>query len=172
MQIRSHAYTEFVEQELRLGKFFGWLGGILATIIGGYVVWYITQPIRIEGMVIDRVENTAVEKALVTVEVRGAPREGPFNDPTDSNGSYGMELSGLSWRTTVIVHAKANGFQDSGPVTLVIVPGGNHKDLYLTPIASPQPGVNPSSTHPAKVHPPPSFIKKAIIPKFAIQRKP
>jgi hypothetical protein len=155
-----------------MGKFFGWLGGVLAAIIAGYAVWYLTQPMRIEGMVINRVENVAIEKALVTVEVNGAPSEGPFNDPTDSNGSYGMALSGISWRTTVTVRAKASGFQDSGPVSLVIGPGENHKDLYLTPIVTSQPGINPPSTHPAMVHPPPSFVKKAIIPNFAIQKKP
>jgi len=154
-----------------MGKFFGWLVGILASIIGGYILFYITRPLQIEGMVIDRSQNTAVEKALVTIEVNGSANAGPFDDSTDANGSYGMELSGLGWRKTVVVRAKAGGFEDSAPATLVIAPGGNRKDLFLTPISSPAPppGVTPSTSRPIAMRPP-AYVKKLSIQKFATRR--
>jgi hypothetical protein len=81
---------------------------------------------QIEGVVIDGSQNTAVEKALVPVEVKGAPNEDPFDDSTRyeglvRNGAVGLELADDCHRAR-----QGQRFQDSG--------------------------VNPAATHPAMVH--------------------
>src|SRR5262245_22679958 len=123
-------------------KFLGWLGGILATIIGGYVLFYLTrtpEKMTVEGMVIDSSLNVPVPSAMVSVEITSVPNNGPFHDPTDSNGAYGLELTGLSKRANVILRVAAAGFRDPAPTNLVVMPGGNRKDLFLTRIAAPPP---------------------------------
>jgi len=125
-------YTFITRQGVSMAKVAGWLASILATIIGGYVIWYVTRPAQMEGMIIDQTQNAPIEKALVTVEVQSGSN-GPFDDSSDSNGSYGMELSGIGWRTTVTIRAKAKGYRDSEPVVFVVGPGGNRKDFFLVP---------------------------------------
>lgn len=184
-----------------MGKIAGWVGSILAAVIGGYIIWYITRPVQIEGMVLDQAQSAAIEKALVTVEVPSGAN-GPFDNSTDSNGSYGMELSGLGWRTTVTIRAKAKGYRDSEPIVLVIGPGGNRKDLFLVPevagspatggaagnsgngastpanpnpTATNPPAGTPTATNPAATNPalthPAIFVKKAFIQKYAVVKK-
>jgi len=154
-----------------MGKFFGWVAGILSFVIGGYILWYLTRPTVIEGMVIDRSQNVAVEKALVTVEVPSA-RNGPFDTPTDANGSYVMELSStLSWQRPVRVHVTAKGFQVSPPATLTLSPGGNRKDFFLMPIVPPPAPPPPPGVHPTAVAELPAYVPSKLVAKFQLQMK-
>jgi hypothetical protein len=154
-----------------MGRFLGWLGGILATVIAGYVLWYITRPTVIEGMVIDRSQNVAVEKALVTVEIPSNRTNGPFDSPTDSNGSYAMELSGLGWRKDAVVHVRARGFRDSPSISVVLVPGGNRKDFFLEPISVPASPSGTSATHPVATGSLPVYIRSSAMARYKIQSK-
>ena len=72
-----------------------WIAGILATIISGVVVFYVTNrptPVSVEvaGSVVDASTKTVISDALVRLTVRGRPE----SQRTDSNGRYYFDIEG------------------------------------------------------------------------------
>jgi len=157
-----------------MGKFLGFVGGILAAIIGGYGVWYLTRPITVEGMVIDRSTNNPVGKAMVSVQIGSSSRDS-FHDRADENGSFGVELTGSAWRSTVVLLPAVAGYRDEGPTRVVVTLGVNHHDLYVIPLASapvpPSTGGTPGANHPAMAHPP-AYIRRATMEKVFVKKYP
>jgi hypothetical protein len=125
----------------------GWLAGILATIIGGYLLWYLTQPPSatvFEGMVYSG--SSPVARALVSLELAGnGANGGPFHDSTDENGSYRLDFTGLSKDARATLSVAASGYGESEPKSLPTPLGpDNHLDFPLTPVSkifNPHPGV-------------------------------
>ena len=157
-----------------MGKFLGFVGGILATIIGGYAVWYITRPITVEGMIVDRSTNNYIGKATVNVQVGSGSNSDSFRDVADGNGSYGVELTGSAWHATVVLRPNATGYRDEGPTSFVVTFGVNHHDLYVTPVASPIPpatGGTPAVNRPTMARPP-AYIRKATMEKVLVKKYP
>lgn len=153
-----------------MGKFLGWVGGILAFVIGGYILWYLERPaekIVVEGMVIDSSMNAPVPNAMVSVEILSTANNGPYHDPTDNNGSYGLELTGLSKNANVVLRATANGFHESAAIPLVVGPGGNRKDIYITRNAPPPTG---NGGNPAVVTLAPKYIQKTDMMKIYVKK--
>jgi hypothetical protein len=110
-------------------KIVGWLGGVAATVISGYLLWYFEQPKPIpppplvpavttfEGMVYSG--DAPVAKALVAVALTGsAGANGAIHDVTDDNGAYRIELTGLPAGTGATLSVAANGFEETTPKVL------------------------------------------------------
>ncbi|HUJ30306.1 MAG TPA: hypothetical protein VLY23_03430 [Candidatus Acidoferrum sp.] len=159
-----------------MGKFLGWLGGIFAAVIGGWLVWYLTKPpatTTFEGMVINGAANQPVPKAMVSVEITGPAGKGLYHDVTDDNGSYKLDFTGLGKASGVRIEVAAGGFQALAPVTLSSVTDDNRQDFILMPQAPSPPtgltggrgGQSPAATHL------PAYIQKsaARAARIAIQ---
>jgi hypothetical protein len=70
-----------------------WVGGILATVISGVLVYRLTPPpnntvVQVEGRVIDIATNSLIKDARVTL------RAGPYSQSqmTDTEGRYGFDV--------------------------------------------------------------------------------
>lgn len=120
-----------------------WLGGIVATVVGGLLVYHFTTPRTntFEGMVIDGAQSVPIKEARVVFAIEpSSPGNGPYNDFTDENGSYRMDLSQLPRTVKVTMHATAKGFRDSNPVslappfTLISQTTDNRTDFVLEPL--------------------------------------
>src|ERR1700726_4304240 len=100
-----------------MGKFLGWVGGILAVVIAGVAVAYLTkqQATTVQGMVFDSNSNLPVHEALVEVKILAPAGGEPFHDSTDANGSYLFDLSDLGKSTRISLRVKANGYKDAAP---------------------------------------------------------
>lgn len=147
-----------------MGKALGWLGGILATVIAGWLVWYLTlQPVpaTFEGMVYDQASNAPVSKATVIFDVRGVSNSGPYRDITDENGSYKLELSNLGKSANVSVFAEAGGFAKSAPYSFPGA-GDNRRDFPLTSTHPPVAAGTPQYPH--------AVAHLRYIPKLAANR--
>jgi hypothetical protein len=112
-------------------KTLGWLGGIVAAVVAGLLVWYFTVPTTFEGMVYDQRSNAPVSGATVIFEIQGVANNGPFRDVTDNNGSYKLDVSNLHPWATVVAHVQANGYRNSDPFAFPSA-GDNRKDFSLT----------------------------------------
>jgi hypothetical protein len=101
----------------------GWLAGILAAIIGGYVLWILTRTppappapppavvTTFEGMVYSGDEP--VPKAMVELDLTGTSSNGPVHDITDENGSYRFDFTGLPTTAGATLRVAAPGFRES-----------------------------------------------------------
>ncbi|MGH9598240.1 MAG: carboxypeptidase-like regulatory domain-containing protein [Terracidiphilus sp.] len=106
-----------------MGKFFGWLGGIVAGIAVGYGVWFFTKtppppppPVvtTFEGMVYSG--SVPVPKAMVAVDLTGsAGANGPVHDVTDANGAYRFDFTGLPTASGATLSVMATGYQTAQP---------------------------------------------------------
>jgi hypothetical protein len=164
-----------------MGKFLGWLAGILATVIGGYALWYFTRPApttTFEGMVINGPAVAPLPNAIVSVEIAGAANRGPFHDVTDEHGAYRLVFTGLGKLSGVTIAVQAKGFQSVTPASLSNVASDIHQDFVLIPegAVSPPP---PPPTGGGEVRPPvvgrmPVYIQKPMAKafKFTLQAKP
>ncbi len=155
-----------------MGKFIGWLGGIVATVIAGWLVWYITLPkptepdsASFEGMVYDQASNAPVSRATVMFDIRGVPNSGPYHDVTDENGSYKLDLSGLGKSSTVAVSVEANGFAKSAPYPFSGV-GDNRRDFALAPFRAVSAVAGGAAIH---LLPHPKYIPKLAVSKIKIK---
>ena len=164
-----------------MGKFFGWLGGILATFIAGWLIWYFTRPApttTFEGMVINGPAVAPLPNAIVSVEITGAANGGPFHDVTDEHGAYRLDFTGLGKSGGVTIAVEARGFQTVSPASLTTVSADNRQDFVLIPEVT----VNPPPPRPGnggEMHPPvatrmPTYVQKPVAKafKFSIQSKP
>ncbi len=156
-----------------MGKFLGWLGGILAVVIGGWTVWYLTKPpstTTVQGMVIDGSLNAPLSNAMVSVEVTATPSNGPFHDVTDVNGSYRLDFTGLSKSSRLIIRVQARGFQEPKPASFATISVDNRQDFVLMPVVAANP---PAVGNPAigklAVARPPAYIQKAINQAVRVQ---
>jgi hypothetical protein len=135
-------------KERSSAKMAGWLGGIAATVISGYLLWYFEQPkptpppppppavTTFEGMVYSG--DAPVAKALVAVDLTGnAGANGAIHDITDDNGAYKIELTGLPDETGATVSVVAKGFEDAAPKVLArpLTPD-ERIDIPLSPAAA------------------------------------
>ena len=167
-----------------MGKFLGWLGGILATVIAGYAVWYFTRPApstTFEGMVINGPEVAPLPNAIVSVEIAGAGNSGPFHDVTNEHGAYRLEFTGLGKLTGVTIAVQAKGFQPVKPASLSSVTSDIHQDFVLIPagtVSPPPPPPPPGGVSGGGVRPPvvarmPVYIQKSAAQalKFTLQTK-
>jgi hypothetical protein len=104
----------------------GWIGGILGTVISGFVLYYLTrttppQPdpapiansspasppsITIEGRVVDIAASKIIQNALVGLRA-GAQSA---SQATDSNGCYLIEVDGLPDTTPATLTINAAGY--------------------------------------------------------------
>ncbi len=118
-----------MRKERSSAKIVGWLGGIAATVISGYLLWYFEQPkpepppslapvvTTFEGMVYSG--DAPVAKAMVAVDLTGsAGANGAIHDITDDNGAYKIELTGLPEGTGATLSVAAKGFKDPAPKVL------------------------------------------------------
>lgn len=116
-------------KERNSAKVVGWLGGIAATVISGYLLWYFEQPkptpppppapavTTFEGMVYSG--SDPVAKALVGVVLTGsAGANGAIHDITDDHGAYKIELTGLPEGTGATLSVAAKGFENAAPKIL------------------------------------------------------
>jgi hypothetical protein len=122
-----------------MGKFGGWLGGILAVVIGGYAVWYLTKPpatTTFEGMVYSG--DAPVPNAMVAVELTGDATGGTYHDITDDHGSYSLVFTGLPTTTSATLRVNAPGYQSADPQSLSSpLQGDIRLDFPLLPAAAP-----------------------------------
>ncbi len=158
-----------------MGKIGVWLAGILATIIGGYAVWYFTRApatTTFEGMVYSA--SAPVSKAMVSLELSGSgANNGSFHNVTDENGSYRFDFTGLPKTADAILSAAATGFQQSQPKQLPNPLGPDtHLDFPLTPLTVPQnPGVAAAPRPPVLDHKP-LYVRKALEQATQVRIKP
>lgn len=158
-------------------KFLGWLGGILGTVIGGYLIWYLTVPhtttTTFEGMVINGPAVAPLANAIVSVEFAGGTANGgPFHDFTDEHGAYRLDFTGLGKVSGVTIAVQAKGFQAAPPARLQAVVADTHQDFVLVPENSPAPPPPPpSGTTAAESHTPmvarmPAYVQKSAAQAF------
>jgi hypothetical protein len=168
-----------------MGRFLGWLAGILATVIGGYALWYFTRPApttTFEGMVINGPAVAPLPNAIVSVEIAGAANSGPFHDVTNEHGAYRLEFSGLGKLTGVTIRVQAKGFQPVTPASLSSVTADTHQDFVLTPEGTaipPPPPPPPGGVGSGEVRPPvvarlPVYIQKPASQalRFTLKARP
>jgi hypothetical protein len=152
-------------------KLFGWLAGILASVIVVWFGWYLNRPVptpmttTFEGMVINGAAEAPLPNAIVSVEVAGAANSGPFHNPSDENGAYRLEFSGLGKLSGVTIGVEAKGFQTATPVSLIEVGSDNRQDFTLMPEATVTP------PHPTATHKPP-YIQKPVAKAFRFSLQP
>jgi hypothetical protein len=122
-----------------MGKFGGWLAGILAVIIGGYAVWYLTKPpatTTFEGMVYSG--DAPVPNAMVAVELTGGAASGTYHDVTDDHGSYSLVFTGLPTATGATIRVTAPGYESADTQSLTSpLQGDIRLDFPLLPAAAP-----------------------------------
>lgn len=152
--------------ERGMGKFVVWLGGIAATVIGGYLLWYLTRTppppppppppavTTFEGMVYS--ESAPVPKAMVAVELTGiAGANGPVHNVTDGNGAYRIELTGLPQNTAATLSVTAAGYQNAPPKSLASPLQADVRiDFPIAPAAAP-PGTAAAAPSPPAATPAP-----------------
>ena len=169
-----------------MGKFFGWLGGILATVISGWLVWYLTtrtpppaptptppQTTTFEGMVINKLAVAPLPNAIVAVEIAGAASSGPFHDVTDEHGAYRLNFTGLDKPSGVTITVEAKGFQQAKPALLASITSENRQDFELLPDPAANPSPPPPAGIPGAVHPPvvmqkPAYIQKPVASMYRL----
>lgn len=151
-------------------KFGGWLAGILATVLAGYVLWSLTIPAStttIQGMVYS--QSAPVPRAMVLVALAGkgvpAAEMTPSRNYTDENGSYRFDFTGLPEDARVTLSVSAAGYRSSSPV-LVPQPLGAEvrRDLPLTANVTAEAPHGVMIPHPPLTFAPhfaPHFIPKA-----------
>lgn len=134
-----------------MAKVGGWLAGILAVVIGGWVVWYLTRPPAVttfEGMVY--AGSAPVARAMVAVSLTGsAGANGPIHDITDENGAWRIDFTGLPTNAGATVSVSAAGYQGAIPKSLA---GPLQPDIHMDFPLSAVPG---SSTAPPTLAPKP-----------------
>lgn len=145
-------------KERSSAKVVGWLGGIAATVISGYLLWYFEQPkptqpptalpavTTFEGMVYSG--DAPVAKALVAVDLTGsAGANGAIHDVTDDNGAYKIELTGLPQGTGATLSVAAKGFENAAPKVLAVpLQTDVRVDIPLSPVLMAV-GANPAGGH-------------------------
>lgn len=140
------------------------IGTIVSGVIIGLVVWWLTKSpstTTIEGVVYNnQVENAPVANATVMLEIReGQSINGPYRYPTDGNGVYQIDFSGLSKSANVVISVRATGYQNPPTVTLTSLSDVTHQDIGLTPVP-PTGGPVIGTPHPMSVRPPPFIAKE------------
>jgi hypothetical protein len=157
-----------------MGKVGAWLAGILATVIGGYAVWYLTRPpvvTTFEGMVY--AGSTPIAKAMVAVDLTGsAGANDPVHDITDDNGSYRIDFTGLPSGAGATVSVVATGYQTAPPKTVRSpLQLDTYIDFPLNPLPPP-PGVAPPIRRPGLPQIP-RYVPKAAAQaaKFKVLQK-
>jgi len=155
-----------------MGKFLGWVAGILATAIGGWLVWYFTRPpatTTFEGMVINGAANTAVANAMVTIEIKGPSSAGDYHDVTNQAGSYGIDFTGIGSTSSATIQVSAEGFQPPASLSLSTLTSDNRRDFVLIPLPNltPQPPVGGPHT-PILIHPL-TYVPKPTRPIIKLQ---
>jgi Carboxypeptidase regulatory-like domain len=137
-----------------MSKFAGWLAGILAAVIGGWLVWYLTRPVLptiFEGMVYDSAANVPVANAMVVLQIEGMADE-PSHSATNENGSYKLRFIDLKKSSRASIQVTAKGF-DPFTVPSFAVGEDNRHDAPLTPQKTNRPGGNVPILHlPAESH--------------------
>jgi len=164
-----------------MGKIGSWLAGILATVIGGYVLWYLTkspspppatnsttqpgpttapaQPptTAFEGMVFTG--SSPVPNAMVVITLAGnGDKGGPYHDMTDANGSYLFDIQGLPTGAGATVVASKDGFAESqAEVVPMPLSQDNREDIPLMPL-----GAHPGGggAHVPAAVPRPKYVRK------------
>lgn len=159
-------------------SFMTWVGGIVATVIGGLLIYYFTRPtppppeFAFEGMVIDGERSVPIKDALVSFEVEGAKPADAYHDLTDDNGSYGIKLSGLSESSKVTLRVHASGYRDESKHFTALI-NDNRYDPILKAMPTPTPPPGPHAT-PAPTPPAPlnlghlKYVQKMSIPTFKV----
>ena len=181
-----------MKKERSTGKFLGWLGGVAATVISGYLLWYFERPkptpppppppvvTTFEGMVYSG--SAPVAKAMVAVTVTGAAGvNGAIHDVTDGNGAYRFDFTGLPKDADAKVGVTAPGYEAAAPELLASpLQTDNRKDIALTLAPAPTPGVAAPGPQPAapviqEHHPEkiPRYVRKSAAEamKFRIPEK-
>lgn len=149
---------------------------IVSGVIIGVIVWWVTRPpsiTTIEGVVYNsQVENGRVANAMVMLEIReGSTVNGPYRYPTDNNGVYQLEFSGLPRSANAIISVRAAGFENPKDVTLNSLSDVTHQDIGLTPLPVAG-GPAPGTLHAIAVHPPPFIAKeRSLVPRIPFQAK-
>jgi hypothetical protein len=167
-----------MRKERNSAKVAGWLGGIAATVISGYLLWYFEQPkptpppptvTTFEGMVYSG--SSPVAKAMVAVSLTGsAGANGPIHDITDDNGAYKIELTGLPQGTGATLAASATGYENGQPKLLAgPLQTDVRIDFPLDPVmmaaAPPPPAMAPPQQHAPIAHIPVYVPKNAALAK-------
>jgi hypothetical protein len=165
-------------REITMGKFLGWLGGILAAVIAGYAIWYFTRPApttTFEGMVINGPQVAPLANAIVSVEFAGGPNRGPFHDFTDEHGAYRLDFTGLGEVSGVTIAVQAKGFQTAQPASLRKITADTHQDFVLIPegAAAPPPPPPPGGVTAVEARPPmvarmPVYVQKPAAKAFRL----
>lgn len=166
-----------MKKERSTGKFLGWFGGVAATVISGYLLWYFEQPkptpppppppavTTVEGMVYSG--SAPVAKAMVAVQVTGAAGvNGAIHDVTDDHGAYRFDFTGLPTDADATVSVTAPGYEVAAPEAFATpLQTDNRKDIALTPVPTPvgvAPGPLPDAPviqeHPLKT---PKYVRKS-----------
>jgi hypothetical protein len=155
-------------------KFVSWLGGIAATVIAGWLVYKLTvpptpppqpTPITFEGMVIDGERNIPIKNARITFHMDGVTTDDD-HDLTDVNGSYRVQLPGLSSTSSVLLSVHAIGYRDESKQFTSLMED-NRYDPIMTALPPPP---TPTPPHGATPAPTPAPTVRVPIPPQYIQR--
>jgi hypothetical protein len=132
-------------------KFGAWLAGIIASVVVGVAVYYLTRPKPVpppppppsttvfEGMVYSG--NAPLKGAMVALKLTGTGLSaGTVHDFTDANGAYRFDFTGLPADAAATLNATASGYQDSAAQSLASpLQLDAHFDFPLIPVSSPPP---------------------------------
>ena len=165
-----------------MAKVGGWVAGIVASIIVGYAVWYLTRTppppppptvTTFEGMVYSG--SAPVPKAMVAVQLSGtAGVNGPVHDITDDNGAYRIDFTGLPADAGATLSVTAAGYQSANPKSFASpLQTDVQFDFPLTPMlaASRRKGAAPHPAKPAKA-PIPKYVRKSAAQATQIKIPP
>ena len=162
-----------------MAKVGGWIAGIVASIIVGYAVWYLTRTpppptvTTFEGMAYSG--SAPVPKAMVAVQLSGtAGANGPVHDITDDNGAYRIDFTGLPANASAALSVTATGFQNADPKSFASpLETDVQFDFPLTPIvaAAPHKGAKPHPAKPGTTHIP-KYVRKSAAQATQIKIPP
>ena len=132
----------------KLGAVLTWAGGIVATIIAGVAIYYLTPPkpppppmqVGINGFVEDNVTQKPVVDAIVTANLGSKLAA----QPTDSEGRYAFIMDSTTPPApSIILDVLAGGYEHYS-ATVPLTGGDTFAGVPLQPIpapvAAPQPG--------------------------------
>lgn len=151
-----------------MGKFLGWLAGIVAAVIGGYAVWYFTTPhlTTIEGMVYT--DSGPVTNAKVEITLTGVSGANQLGlDFTDEHGAYRIDFSGVPRSAGALLQVTATGYESIQPRRLASpLPADTREYLPVIPIVAVSTPAQPGAPGQPGTRPNPAAIANMRMPAF------
>jgi hypothetical protein len=123
------------DSQTKFGALLTWAGGIIATIIAGVVIFYVTRPtppnqVGLNGFVEDNVTQQPVPDAIVTANLGNKLA----SQPTDSEGRYAFIMDSTTPPTQSIhIDVLAGGYEHYS-ATVPLTSGDTFAGLQLQPV--------------------------------------